>query len=134
MNTNSIALINYLREQYMKNLIITMMTLTSLLISKNALADVTPKAGWSGVSTITGIYAIDAERVLIKLSNFANPGNCAVNNSGDVIINSVTHRNWFAMALSAYTASKPVDFYLSSSCTPLWSGTSFANVGHMRLK
>jgi hypothetical protein len=91
-------------------------------------------AGWSGKSTITGIYALDDEKVLIKLANFNNPGGCDINSSGDVIINSKTHKNWFAMALSAYAASKPVEFYVTANCTPYWANTSFAQVGHMRLR
>lgn len=100
------------------------------LVSFNTLA----AAGWSGISTITSIYAIDDERVLIKLSSFTNHGECDTNGNGDVIINSITHKNWFAMVLSAYAASKPVEFYVADSCTPIWVNTSYANVGHMRLK
>ena len=96
--------------------------------------NVSAGAGWSGKTTITGIYALDGERVLIKLSSFSNPGDCATNDNGDVIINSNTHKNWFAMALSAYAASKPVDFYVGASCTDIWAGTSYASVGHMRLR
>lgn len=91
-------------------------------------------AGWGGKATITGIYALDDERVLIKLSHFANPGNCAISSNGDVIINSVTHKNWFSMALSAYAASKPVDFYTNGACTAIWANTSYTKVGHMRLR
>lgn len=101
-----------------------------LLISFNTLAG----AGWSGTATITGIYALDEDRVLIKLSSFSNPASCAVNSSGDVIINSSTHKNWFSMALAAYAASKPVEFYVRHTCSIVWANTSFANVGHMRLK
>ena len=91
-------------------------------------------AGWSGEAKITGIYALDENRVLIKLSRFNNPGGCAVNASGDVIINSTTHKNWFSMALSAYAASKPVNLYVIDSCTKVWANTSYAKVGHFRLK
>ncbi|BCL72178.1 hypothetical protein VINI7043_26615 [Vibrio nigripulchritudo ATCC 27043] len=101
-----------------------------LLFSLNSFA----AAGWSGKATITGIYALDGDKVLIKLSSFNNPGGCAVNSSGDVMINSTTHKNWFSMALSAYAASKPVDFYVVDSCTKVWANTSYANVGHMRLR
>ena len=100
-----------------------------VLVSFNTLAT----SGWSGKATITGIYALDDERVLLKLSSFINRGECDINSSGDVIINSITHKNWFAMALSAYAASKPVDFYVTG-CTVVWANTSYAKVGHMRLK
>jgi hypothetical protein len=99
------------------------------LVSFNAFA----AAGWSGKATITGVYALDDELVLLKLSSFNNTVGCDINSSGHVIINSNTHKNWFAMALSAYAASKPVDFYVTG-CTPVWANTSFAKVGHMRLK
>ena len=101
-----------------------------VFVSFNTLA----AAGWSGKSTITGIYALDGEKVLIKLSSFTNSAGCDINSSGDVIINSSTHKNWFAMALSAYAASKPVDFYVNGKCTRVWANTSYANVGHMRLR
>ena len=101
-----------------------------VLVSFNTLG----ATGWSGKSTITGIYALDGESVLIKLSSFTNPAGCDINSSGDIIINSNTHKNWFAMALSAYAAAKPVDFYTNGTCTPIWANTSYANVGHMRLK
>jgi len=110
----------------MKKLITIML---GVFISFNTLA----AAGWSGKATITGIYALDSDRVLIKISSFTNPSGCDINSSGDVIINSKTHQNWFAMALSAYAASKPVDFYVNG-CTPVWANTSLANVRHMRLK
>ncbi|WP_419227326.1 hypothetical protein [Alteromonas sp. OM2203] len=90
-------------------------------------------AGWTGKATVTSIYSLDKEKVLLSLSSFPNPGNCQVNSSGDVIINSQTHPAWFSMALTAYTTGAPVNLYIVNSCTTVWANTSFANVGHFRL-
>lgn len=39
--------------------------------------------GWSGQATITGMFAISDEKVLLKLSNFTNSANCSVDANAD---------------------------------------------------
>ncbi|TQV86266.1 hypothetical protein FKG94_01570 [Exilibacterium tricleocarpae] len=103
--------------------------LVALVLSTSAYS-----SGWSGVSTVERIYALDNHRVLIKLSDFANPDNCSTDSNGDVIINSETHSNWFSMLLAAYMSGKTVDIYVASTCTTIWADTSYADVGHVRLR
>ncbi len=90
-------------------------------------------AGWSGNATVTGIYVLNENRVLIKLSSFSNPDNCQTNEQGDVVLNPTTQKAWFTVLLSAYMAKKTVDIYVTSNCTPIWGNTSYADIGHVRL-
>jgi hypothetical protein len=103
--------------------------LLTLPFSQNVWAN----AGWSGKATITGLYALDNNKVLRKLSNFTNPAQCSVNSSGDFIINSSTHANWFSMLLIAYSASRTINVYTNGNCETVWANTSYAQVGHVRL-
>lgn len=98
-------------------------------ISTNACA----AAGWSGVTKVESIYTLSEGTALIKLSSFNNPNNCAVNSSGDIRINPTTQKTWFAVLLAAYMGDKPVNIYVTAACTEVWSGTSYASVGHVRL-
>lgn len=91
-------------------------------------------AGWSGEATIKGIYVLNEETALIKLSNSTNPHNCDTNGSGDAYVNPTTQKTWFTSLLSAYMAGKTVDLYYTPSCKGQWSGTSYSEIGHVRLK
>lgn len=100
------------------------------LIGSSAYAD----SGWSGEATVTGIYSLNENVALIKLSKFSNPHNCSTNSSGDVLTNPSEHKTWFTVLLSAYMAGKPVNVYVTASCsTTHWDGPSFGMVGHVRL-
>jgi hypothetical protein len=90
-------------------------------------------AGWSGSAEVTGIYTLNESTALIKLSTFSNPNNCLINSGGDVRINPSVDKNWMSMFLAAYMSGKPVNVYVSAACTGVWTGTSFATVGHVRL-
>lgn len=90
-------------------------------------------AGWSGLATVKGIYTLDENRALIKLSNFTNPHGCKINESGDVIVNPTTQKTWFSVLLTAYMGKKTVNIYVNSACTEVWAETSYATIGHVRL-
>lgn len=90
-------------------------------------------AGWSGDATVTGIYTLSETMAIVKLSSFTNPDNCLTDEAGDVFINPTTQKTWFAVLLSAYMASKRVNLYVAG-CRPIWANTSYAEVGHVRLR
>ncbi len=89
--------------------------------------------GWSGIVTVTGIYTLGETRAIIKLSNFTNPNNCLTNTDGDVFLNPTTNKSWYTVLLSAYMSKSSVNIYVSASCTPIWTGTSYGDIGHVRL-
>ncbi|KZZ49256.1 hypothetical protein A3759_17525 [Thalassolituus sp. HI0120] len=89
------------------------------------------EAGWSGRATISKFYALNENQVIIKLSDFKNPGKCNVTESGDVIVSPNTEKTWFTILLSAFMSGKEVNIYVSNNCTPYWSGTDFAKIGHV---
>jgi hypothetical protein len=91
-------------------------------------------AGWSGEATITSIYALHDDAVLIKLSSFKNPGGCSTNSSGHIMVSPNSEKTWFTLLLSAYMAGKTVDIYVTSDCTPYWANTGFAEIGHVVVK
>lgn len=110
------------------NIVVLFCTATAVT-STNALAE----QGWSGKASITKIFAVDNNRILLKLSDFENPGNCAVSHHGDVYLETDSHPNWYTMALAAYMGGKTVNLYLHDVCLPIWEGTSFAKIGHFTL-
>jgi len=91
-------------------------------------------AGWSGDATVTGIYTLHENSAIVKLSTFSYPHNCLTNNDGDVFINPTTQKTWFTVLLSAYMANKTVSIYVTDNCIPIWAETSYAEVGHVRLR
>ena len=114
----------------MKNsLIVCLVSIFVLSYSANSYSE----AGWSGEATVVGIYSVDENRSLIKLSNFANPHNCSIISGGDVIVNPTTQKSAFSMFLSAYMSGKPVNVYVKANCTTIWPNTSFADLHHVRL-
>ncbi|TQV80305.1 hypothetical protein FLL46_26400 [Aliikangiella coralliicola] len=88
---------------------------------------------WTGEVTVKSIYTLNETRALIELSSFNNPGNCKVNSSGHIILDPSTHKTWFSMFLTAYAAKKPLNVYVAEACTEVWPGTSYGNIGHVRL-
>ena len=89
-----------------KLVILCWMLLPSLVVAKSA--------GWSGVGKVINLYAINNELVIVKLTGFANPGQCLVNDAGHIVVNPVTHPTWFSMIMSAYMAKKDVDIFVTA--------------------
>ena len=94
---------------------------------------VSASAGWSGNATITSFYTLSETQAIVKLSNFSNPHGCLVNFGGDIVLNPTTQKAWFSMLWSAFLAGKTVNVYVSPNCTTIWSGTSYAHIGHVRV-
>jgi len=102
----------------------------SLFSSRVAIA----APGWSGDVRVTGIYTLDEGRAIVKLSSFPNPNGCLTNADGDLFLNPTAQKTWFTMLLTAYTAKQTVNIYVFPSCTSVWAGTSYADIGHVRLR
>lgn len=90
-------------------------------------------AGWSGNAKITSFYLLNEGRAIVKLSNFSNTPNCLVNYGGDVTLNPTTNKIWFSVLWSSFLANKKVNIYVTGTCTDIWSGTSYAEIGHVRV-
>lgn len=105
-------------------------TLTFLiLISSNSYS----VPGWSGIAKVTSIYHVNESQVVVKLSNFSNPHNCAITGDGDIILDPTNQTSMFSMLLSAYMGARDVQIYVDTICTSIWTGTSFAKAAHARL-
>lgn len=114
----------------MRNLIKTVFLILMLSSAKSFAAS----AGWSGKADVTGIYVLNENIALIKLSTFTNPGECAVDSNGDVILNPTTQKVWFTALLSAYMSGKTVNIYVGSGCKQThWPSPSYGTIGHVRL-
>lgn len=104
--------------------------IAALLITTSANSYAT---GWSGEATVVQIYLLYPTQALIKLSNFNNPTNCLVNSEGHLFFNPTTHKEFLSLFMTAYAAKTKVNIYVTDQCVPLWAGTSYAEVGHVKL-
>lgn len=94
----------------------------------------TSTAGWYHNVGVSEIYLLDKNRALVKLSKASGENRCDINGSGDVFFSPSANPEWYSALLAAYMSGKNVSIYYSATCTGIWSGTSYANVGHVRLR
>ncbi|PKF76444.1 hypothetical protein CW749_26980 [Vibrio sp. vnigr-6D03] len=105
-----------------------------ILISQS----VSAAAGWTGKVKVTGIFTLTETQTLVRFSSFNNPGKCSVNgghlpDAGHVVFDSSKEKSWFSLFLTASASQKDVDVYVVDKCTPIWAGSSYAQVGHVRI-
>ncbi len=113
----------------MKNIIVVLVTtLLFFCFSVGVIA-----GGWSTPTKVSFILAVDGNRVLVKLDKFTNPDGCKIDSRGDLYLDADTHKIWLSLLLSAQMSEKYVDIYSSASCTAVWSGTSYSDIGHVKL-
>lgn len=98
---------------------------------------VNSSAGWSGKVKITSVFIYNDATALITLSNFNNPYNCDVNkgsvpDAGHVIFDPSKNKSLYSLILTSYASGKDVNIYVSGGCTPIWAGSSYANLVHVR--
>lgn len=108
----------------------------SLIMVAAFFAGRTHASGWSQFVDVTSIYLLDGNRAIVKLSNFDNSDNCQVDSSGDVFFNpsSESGKIWYSALLSAYASKSKVSIYHDGTCVPIWAGTSYSNIVHVRLQ
>lgn len=91
-------------------------------------------AGWYHDASVNEVYILDKNRALVKLSTASTNNRCDINGSGDVFFNPSANPEWYSALLAAYMSGKSVSIYYTATCTGVWSGTSYANIGHVRLR
>jgi len=91
-------------------------------------------AGWSGETTINGIYVLNETTAIIQVANFSNPDGCKVNEAGHIYFNPSENKIWLSLILTAYASKSKVDIYVDN-CQSVWGNEyTFANAVHVRLK
>lgn len=98
----------------------------------------TPSAGWTEKTKIVGVFEIDENRMLVRFDSYNNLSECSVDgghlpDAGHVIFDPTTEKAKLSLLLAAFAAGIEVKAYVSSSCTPIWSGSSYGELGHVRL-
>jgi len=102
--------------------------ITLLLLNTHSFA-----AGWYHNTKITSVYLLDSNRAIVKLSTVSGGNKCSLNDSGDVFFIPSSNQEWYSALLAAYMSEKNVSIYYTDDCIAVWAGTSYANIGHVRL-
>jgi hypothetical protein len=113
------------------------MKIIVLLILGSLLAFGANASGWTGKVKITGVFVLNENTALLRLSSFNNPDGCDVDkghigDAGHVSFNPSLNKSWYSLALTAYASGKDVNIYVSGPCHVVWSDSSYSPVGHMR--
>jgi len=102
------------------------------------LSSISVAGGWAATEgnsvKVTGIYTLSETRAIVKLSSFAYAHGCKTNSNGDVFLDPSLNKSWYSALLTAYVSGKPVNVYVGDLCVPIWAGTSYASIGHVRLQ
>lgn len=95
-------------------------------------------AGWTGKVKVIGIFVLSDTQALVRFSSFNNPGHCNVDgghlpDAGHVVFDPSQYKDWLSLFLTASATQKDVSVFVIDECTPIWAGSSYAKVGHVRL-
>ncbi|ABD79691.1 hypothetical protein [Saccharophagus degradans] len=94
--------------------------------------------GWTAKVKIEGVYILNENTGIIKLSSFNDPEGCWKTkpgndiDAGHVYFDPSEKKSWYSLILATYMAQKDVKIYVSGGCQEVWSGTGFAKMSHFR--